>query len=412
MLIKVLLGFFTWFWVVQALYGPFKAMISLSLLKRQKHRLQAAAIGARENSVALIVAAKGVTQFFDRFLELVTRQNYSDYRILFVTQSEDDPARIAIAEYLGLGPGETVWKSTASKGLREVQLVVAGLAEDEGQKVHNQLAAFEYLQPEDEIIAFADADIVGSKSWLEEMVTPLNVRATELSTGYRWFVPEKMTFPNIVATNINRGIAMLAGPHWHTLLWGGSMALTRKAFDDLKVPEILKGSLNDDLQISYAAYKAGKPLLFVRTLMAPSPIDYDWESLFEFGRRQYFQVRTYVPGYWFSGLALTGIWLAGAITTWTKLFMGYAWNLVPIGIVIACLVGKHFLELPYLKLLFPEETVAKLRKTSQIGLFTNPINFVIHFGVIASTVFMKEITWAGIKYRVGGRQETEVLGRS
>ncbi len=131
MLIKVLLGFFTWFWVVQALYGPFKAIISLKLLKRQKHRLQAAAIGARENSVALIVAAKGVTQFFDRFLELVTRQNYSDYRILFVTQSEDDPARKAIAEYLGLAPGETVWRSTASKGLREVQLIVAGLAEDE-----------------------------------------------------------------------------------------------------------------------------------------------------------------------------------------------------------------------------------------------------------------------------------------
>jgi len=411
-MLAVLLGFYTWFWVVQAIYAPFKAIIAPLLLRRQKEILDAAAIGASQKPVVLIVAAKGVSSSFNHFLELVTRQHYASYRILFVTESKEDAARAAMIDYLGLEADATSWKSDSAKGLQEVELIVAGLAEDEGQKVHNQLAAFQHLKEEDEIVAFADADIVGDKDWLERLVTPLNVNMSEFVTGYRWFIPLRLTLANIVATNVNRGIAMLAGPSWHTLLWGGSMAMTRQVFEELKIPEELRGCLNDDLQISHVADKAGKKLLFVRTLMAPSPVDYDWGSLFEFGRRQYFQVRTYVTKFWFVALFLTSAWIIGAVSCWYRLLVhGDLMMFIPISLVMGSLIINHIWEPAYLHELFSKEDVKKLRKASRVGLFTNTLGFAAHFAIVISVAFMKEMTWAGIRYHVDGPRTTKVLSR-
>ena len=399
--------------LIQALYGPFKAWISILLLKRQR-RIFGEREPAQLRPAVLIVAAKGAGLDFSGFLNLVMHQTYPQYRLLFVTQSADDPAALAARAILKLEDGQNRWTSTRAPGeeVRELEFIVAGLSENEGQKVHNLRSALERLRPEDRIVAFADADIVGNREWLGSLFAPLNLDLADLSSGYRWLVPTRATAASWVGMNINGDIAMLAGPSWGTLLWGGSMAMTREVYEDLDVSGALRGSLNDDLQITRIAREQGKRMIFVRSLMAPSPVDYNWSSFVEFARRQYLQVRVYVPAFWWLALFFTTLWLAGVAAMWTLALQGYprAWWIIT-AVAISNVIG-HYLKDRLLELLFTPDVWRQVRRPRSIAWFTTTFNFVVHWLIVASVIFKQEVTWAGIHYRIRGRQRIEVLGRN
>lgn len=396
-----LLADLSWFWAPHALYGAVKGPIAGRRLKAQNASLELAAQSNDRSRVALIIPVKGAPDNFDRFLDLALHQEYDNYRIVFVTQSEDDPARLAILSRI----------EQVGDGAPPVTTVVAGLAEDEGQKVHNQLAALRLLEPKDQIIAFADADIVGSRDWLRKLVTPLNAGMADCTTGYRWFIPQTQNLACLLATNLNGGVAMLAGPRWSTLLWGGSMALTRETFDELDLRSLLRGSLNDDLQISMAARMAGKRLLYVRSLLAPTPVSYTWASLFEFGRRQYFQVRVYAPIFWWLGLFLTSLYLAGAGATVIRIGTGDHWGWLPLLVVIGLNLVKCVTRGKFLRSVFPTEICEQIRPAQKLEWFTTSLNFIPHWLIIVSSALTSEISWAGIRYRVFGPQDVKVLSR-
>jgi cellulose synthase/poly-beta-1,6-N-acetylglucosamine synthase-like glycosyltransferase len=398
---------------VQVFYGPLKSWISGLLLPRQR-RIFAERIPPEYRPAVLIVAAKGAAADFPGFLQLVMHQNYPDYRLVFVTESADDPAALAARTILNVPRGKDRWVSgkPAGEEVRQVDFVVAGLSENEGQKVHNLRAAIRELRPGDRIVAFADADIVGNRDWLSSLLAPLNLDLADLSSGYRWFVPKRDTLANRIAMNLNGDIAMLAGPAWCTLLWGGSMAMTRETFDELNVPAVLEGSLNDDLQITRIAREHGKRMLFVRGLMAPSPVDYDWSSFLEFARRQYLQVRVYVPLFWWLALGFTSLWLAGFSVTLYEAVQGAAWAWWVLLTVAGCNLLAHRLKNWQLRMLFPPEIWERIRGGRSIGWFTITLNFLLHWAIVASVAFKRDVTWAGIHYRIKGRQRIEVLGRN
>lgn len=399
-------------WLVQAIYGAAKPLITVVFMGRQRQRFRAGAETVRRRSVALVVAAKGVTPEFPRFLELVTTQNYPAYRLIFATESAEDPALEAMRRFLGLRADEMSWRPPGTAhGIQEVRLAVAGPAANCGQKVFNQLAAFRELEPADEIVAFADADIVGGTDWLEQLVMPLNLDEGDLSTGYRWFFPRRATMPNAIATNVNAGIATMNGPAWHTLLWGGSMALTRDCFDELRVPELLEGSLNDDLAISQAARAAGKRFQFVRPLMAASPVDYTWAGLFEFGRRQYFQVRIYVPEFWWAAFGFTTAWCLSMTWNWVALFRGHRYAGAIIGAVVVLDWLRSVFRTRYLQDLFTPAQRKALRWARGWEWWTTWLHMLVHWLVILSSIPIREITWAGIRYRVDGPRKVTVLSR-
>lgn len=392
-------------WLPHVFYGIVKGVISPIAVKRQDRWIEQACEEFPRRKVALIVPAKGVSETFSDFLELIFHQDYGEdlYRIIFVTESESDPAREALDAWLD---------DPNTKVSVEVTKVVAGEATDQGQKVHNQLAAFQQLREDDQIVAFADADIADSADWLRRLVTPLNADQADGTTGYRWFLPKTNSLANLVATCINAGIAILAGPRWKTILWGGSMALTRKTFDELDVPKLLRGSLNDDVQITHYARISGYRLTFIRSLMAASPVDYSWASLFEFGRRQYFQVRVYSPKFWFVGFGFTTTYLIGWIASLVLALSGDIRGWIILGSVAATNLLRWILRIRFFRAQFKPEIRRQLRGSRILELFTPSLIFLPHWLIIVSTIRMREVTWAGIRYRVKGRQDVDVLGRS
>lgn len=367
----------------------------------------------KQRSVALVIAIKGfdpeaTPEFFDR----VRRQRYPRYRILFTMESPDDPVGPWLREQLGLSDSETRWASGEREGLTEIGLVYAGRCQDRGQKVHNQIAAFAELRPDDEIIAFADADMHCEADWLEQLVAPINSGRNQLSTTYRYFVPKRSTFVNHVATAINGSVATLGGMDQWNNLWGGSMAIDRRDFDDIDVATLFAGSVNDDLRLGRTARRSGRRVAYVKRLLVPSPVDFTWGSLFEFGRRQYVQVRIFGPIFYKLSHLITWIYLVGFVTALVAL-IGWQSRLaaVVLGGVFILDVGRALARRRVVRDLFDAETAARIGRGLWVEMFLTPFWMAVHAALSTSALSSNRIRWAGIEYEIPGRDRTRVLDR-
>ena len=385
----------TSFWVLESAAALIKTRNARRLFNVHQRGLAAGIKPHEPRRVALIIAVKGVSENFGRFMEFALGQDYPDYRVMFVTESESDPAYAEIQRQLG-------------KGTR-ARLIIAGKAEHTGQKVHNQLAAFKQLEPTDQIIAFADGDLFGRKNWLTCLALPLNLSQADFTTGYRWFIPANQRLPNRIVSLIGTAIEPLIGPNWRMCLWGGSMAMTRQVFDELEIPNNLDGSINDDARISQLARHAGKRMRYVRSVAAPSPVDFNWSSLFEFGRRQYFQLRIYQPSLWWMALMIPILYLAGFVTCLTRLAQGNLLMLVPIAVAVSLNFARTQVRRNYLRERFNDGEASALDDAVRNSWWLDPVINLIHLLIILSSACGREIVWAGIRYRVTGPQKTEIL---
>ncbi len=387
----------TAFWVLQSAAALVKTRKARRLYLAHRKFIDKGAAPKEIRRVALVIAVKGISGNFERFMDFALGQDYPDHHVIFVTESEDDPAYAAIAARI--------------VGRENARLIVAGQAQSTGQKVHNQLAAFRLLENTDRIVAFADGDLHGRADWLSCLALPLNQGQADLTTGYRWFIPETATLPNRVVAIIGAAIEPLIGPNWRMCLWGGSMAMTRETFDALKVPENLVGSVNDDARISQLARRAGKRMRYVRSVAAPSPVDFTWASLFEFGRRQYFQLRIYQPLLWWMAFLIPLIHLISLAICTVRLVAGDFWLAGYFVAAVALNLGRTKVRRTYLSERFPKGESAGLDNAVKGSWWLDPVVNLVHLLIITSSACGRVITWAGIRYSVTGPQKTEIVRR-
>jgi hypothetical protein len=343
-------------------------------------------------------------------------QDYPRYRLLLCFESARDPVVPFLRRRLDLpvdasrhvpAPGE------AGKGLSEVLLVEAGHASACGQKVHNQLAATRLLEKSDERIVFADADMVCNADWLTRLTAPLNRRTHELAGGYRWFIPGDGKAATLFASVINASVATLGGQSRYHILWGGSMALTRAAFETLDVPALFAGSLNDDLQLTRAARRAGMKSAYVRSLLIPTPIAFSWASLAEFGMRQYYQIRHYTPKFYVAAAVGPSLYTLGWWSSLAAGLGGYPAAWIPWILVNLCIdQPRALLRWRLAQALFAPPHLEAIRKTRALEHLGTPLWMAVNGLLAIGARFMGKVTWAGITYRVSGRQDVAILSRA
>jgi cellulose synthase/poly-beta-1,6-N-acetylglucosamine synthase-like glycosyltransferase len=399
-------------WTLLILVAAFRVLGFSGARRRQEKRWGKGA--AKQRPVALVVSVKGFDlQSTPRFFDTIFDQDYRDYRVIACFESWDDPIAQWLCEHLELGPDRRVWTHPDSTGgLRSVTLACGGISTDEGQKVHNQRAAFADLAPHDSIVAFADADILLGRDWLARLVAPINCGSHEVCTTYRWLVPKRPTLPNQLACVINAAITTQGGNELTNILWGGSMALSREVFDDIDVPELLAGSLNDDLRISKAARASGRKVGFVRSLILPTPIDFDWRGFLEFARRQYTQFKIFSPILYFATNVVLGFYMLGLASIVAAIVYGYflAWVPVAVSYVIDQFRALARQQI-YLSLFKDKGIRQKLFATSWLEHMFSPFWISLNWLLLASTWTQRRLTWAGVRYHIVSKSETRVLGR-
>jgi ceramide glucosyltransferase len=233
----------------------------------------------------LIVPCKGIDLDFEKNITSFFEQEFNNYLLWFVVESEDDPAYEKLQHLR-----ESL--SQQSQAL-DVKIWVAGIGKICSQKIHNLLYGCQRMPDDTEVLAFADSDICVRKDWLSHLVYPLRQEKTGVASGYRWFVPKKNNLPTLALSAGNAKVAQLLGNSIFNQAWGGSMAVRSKVFRELDIPKVWQTALSDDMSLSVAVKKAGLYIAFVPACMAPSFEDTTWPKAFEFVRQQYdrFDVR-------------------------------------------------------------------------------------------------------------------------
>ena len=342
--------------------------------------------------VALLSPCKGLDLQLESNLRHLLRQNYQNYEVIFIVESDTDPALTVIERLI------------QQESQVPARVIIAGRATQTGQKIHNLAIATAQLGAGVDILAFVDSDICPEPDWLGRLVARLSRPESGAITGYRWFVPVRFTFANCLLYSVNASIAALLGSGGQSIVWGGSWAIRRSDFESLGIRESWQGTISDDLVATRAIQAARLSIEFEPVCMTESPMDYSFCGLGSFLRRQHMIGRIYAPRIWYQSFCLmivSSVAVLGAVSLLTaSLIFGENWPRWPVCFLLtwyALQVYRGWLRRDLAQVYVKNWTTC----TAWAILFdvlAAPVSLIYNTLVMCSACLGSRIAWRGITY--------------
>jgi Glycosyl transferase family 21 len=294
-----------------------------------------------------------------------------------------------------------------------LDVVVAGLAECAGQKVWNLLAALDHLRPEDEIVAFLDADVLLTPLWLPGLVALIVNSGRPVATGYRWMIPSDDRWSSACLAAANASLAALPrGALKLTIVWGGSVAMRRTTFERIRVREFWRGAISDDVQMAKALRRAGMLAYAPRQGLVLTPVSCSWRGFLSFAVRQYRMVYFHRRRSW--AIATACLWAppvclllaAPSLADWSA----QAW--AAFALIVALGEVRTRLRRSLQKALWPEVGGPRDERRWRVERLMRPVWHLAHAVSAAGAPLSRTVNWAGVRYRVNAPQDVIVESRS
>jgi cellulose synthase/poly-beta-1,6-N-acetylglucosamine synthase-like glycosyltransferase len=167
---------------------------------------------------AIILSLRGHDPFLEKCIRNLIHQDYPDFEIRIVIDSDTDPAWNAV--------------NAIRSEYGHDRLVVSTLNNrDPSRSLKNSsiIEAIRGLPREIEVVALVDADAVVAPTWLRNLVAPLADPNVGCTTGIRWFAPLDNSYGSRLRCYWN----FVAAPviYASNTPWGGSMAVRRSVLD-------------------------------------------------------------------------------------------------------------------------------------------------------------------------------------
>ena len=358
---------------------------------------------------AVIVPCKGIEPDFEENIIAYLAQDYRHYELIFVTESEEDSAHLALKRIL-------------HESNRSAWLITAGEARNRGQKVHNLCAALATLEAVDrntEVLVFADSDARPEANWLSELVAPLTDPRVGATTGFRWYLPVKTTrrqngLGRYFLSAWNAAALSLLGER-SSFAWGGAMAINRDTFEALRIKEQWEaGAVSDDYVVTKAVQQAHLRIKFVPQCLMMSEARMNWREVLEFTTRQMTITRVYAPRVW---------WLAAIAHTFFNCTFWGGLTLLAIGrsgfaTILPLLLGSFMLGLLtgatrwfLASHLLPEEYRSQVRHAWWAYWFLHPVISLLYLYNVIASARTRRIVWRGIGYEMVSPRETFIWQR-
>jgi ceramide glucosyltransferase len=353
------------------------------------------AVDASLPPVSVLAPCRGVDEHFEAYARALLSQEYSRYAVLFLVESTTDPAWHILNRVLADATGA------------RASLIVTGTTERCSQKIHNLLIGLDHIAPETSILAFVDSDAQVHPHWLRALVTPLDAAAVGATSGYRWYVPLSSGVAGSLRSAWNAATLVLMAHPRYGFAWGGSSAIRREVFDNLRIRNAWSRGLSDDLLLTQALRTAGLKISFVAACLVPTVEPCTWRQLIEWTNRQTTIVRVYGPHAWGAGLlvhltSLTlsvlglcaagrGQWFAGG------LLLSY-WVINGLGSLAVCRAALQRLSAHGF-------TIAQRAWAQALWA---PAVTVLALVNLAMSMTTRTITWRGISYTLLSSQHVVV----
>lgn len=333
--------------------------------------------------VTVIMPAKGAPESFAAELATFLDQDYPDFELILAVEDASDPAHAVALEIAGRRSG--------------MRVVCAGQAPTSGQKNHNLLAGLAAADPESQVLVFSDSGHQAPPDWLRRQVEPIASGKSEVTSGFHhavvdpggpwsqaWLIGLQFMF-------WSRHLGFMCHP------WGGSTAITRRLFDELRIAELWSRTVVDDVTLSRRLRRAGRimhpvPAAPLLTRLRPA----SWGDWFAWLNRQLAYIKFIAPISWLL-LVMFSLCLLGLL-------------LIALGVLAAMLAGAApvwfglaagaFLVLLYGLVHLPRHGHPQPGPLWKWGPGT-VVLLISALPAFAFHTFSCHITWGGIRYQVG-----------
>jgi glycosyltransferase involved in cell wall biosynthesis len=347
--------------------------------------------------VRVILCVRGRDPFLDRCIACLAKQDYPNYRVTIVVDSDRDEA---LADALAA-------RDAHGANLIEVQVrdQTCGTCT---RKLASLTWALERLGDDVEIVAQCDGDAVVHPGWLTELVDGLDNPLVAAVSGNRWYAPT------------SGGLAAISRYYWNAMAipsmnqlgipWAGSFAMKRVVFANPDYIDFLQHSFSEDT--ATAAWMRRHKLTFkpLPRLLVVNEEDTTFRSFWGFLVRQMLAVRLQHAGWrhiFVHALMLFAVmWVLRmhcAMTSREALSVWLAGLVIFVG-TTAGVIGRYEFLL--------RRTLADHRSAFQhplprsrliLSLLGLACTGWIYPVAIVTAQFVRTHEWRGIRYRVSQR---------
>ena len=352
---------------------------------------------------SIIVPCRGIDEDLRENLEELFLQNYADYEIVFAVDDERDSA-LDVIEEVSLG------------GTVNAEIVIAGLALESGQKVHNLRKAVLEVSERCEVLVFVDSDARPDRDWLRNLISPLEDESVGCATGYRWFLQKSGGFATHLRSVWNASIASSLGANSeNNFCWGGSTAIRRSVFDELKVREKWKGTLSDDFALTSILKQAEMPIHFAPQCLTATVEDCSFRELLEFTTRQIKITRVYSPTHFkvslIGSILFTAIFWTGVCLLFLTSGIHFWITFSSVSLIFLLGVAKAWLRFKSVRLVLAKYDKQLWRQIiPQLTFWAVTPILYLYNNMLA--LHSREIVWRRIRYKLESPNKTVIIERN
>jgi cellulose synthase/poly-beta-1,6-N-acetylglucosamine synthase-like glycosyltransferase len=350
----------------------------------------------RERQVAVIIPIRGASPHFPKLWDGLRAQTYQAWRLMFVVESDSDPACAAIMRQLEHAPLP-----------RPVEIVVAGPAVKCSQVNHNCLAAVSRLQPQDEFVVFAAADMIPPPDWLAQATHPINTPSIWLASAFALMLPSDGRLSTAAACALCQSLACVPRfPERFSIAWGGTMAVRRHTLESLDLQRWWSDTVSLDSTITRALWEKGGRVFGTRPMLLPSLESLGWLETVRMYRRWYLNARLYLPRLWIASAFGSLVPIAGWLVSVPLAVRGNVIAAVALAIAFGLNQVRATQRQRLRKALSPGHEERVLALADRWGA---PAWCVLRAAIVWSVLFMRTAHWAGRVYRVDGPHRIRIV---
>lgn len=346
--------------------------------------------------VMVVMAIRGRDPHLEECLSSLLNQNYPNYRVHLIVDNPKDPAWGVVQAILKENSHRPVQVEALENPEKTCSLKCSAL-----------LQATAKLDPDCEVVAFLDSDVIPDAEWLKKLVTPLADKKIGAAVGIRWFLPSPSSRGSLARFILNAHAVILMFI-WK-IPWGGSMAMRSSLLKSPSLRNMWAKSASDDVPLANLLKTLKIELKILPNLVLGDQSTCTLKQCSDFYARQYLWVRLYHPTGWWLGL----IFILGHLFLqclclglgFFALFQGRWETALLLGAALATTqilsaVFCHRLDLQN------RSSLGKAALSPGLSFWTIfkvlPIAIFVSLKAIARAFRIRRVEWRGVHYEIKG----------
>ena len=361
--------------------------------------------------VAVLLCLRGADPNLAGGLRRLMKQQYPDYEVFIVIDSDTDPAWGVVKQSADNAEGKSTACQVHVSTLRQ-RLETCSL------KCSSLVQLLDQIDDSFAVVVLADSDLESHSTWLRELVAPLADPRVGASFGNRWFLPSRGWMGSLVRQVCNAiGVVTM---HLGQIPWGGSLAIRASVVKESGLRETLTRSIVDDGPVRVALKKQGLRLQFVPSLLMANREDCDLRFAHSFLTRQLKWTQTYMSSQWPIMLVYTlgvlGIYMATLVLAIGCVLIGYHveafWFAAGAAIYSGAVMTLWFLlDVAARRIIRAQgEPVPSILGVQLLKLpLAMLLAVVVHVSAMICATLLRRVIWRGVTYEVHGPSEVHLL---